>query len=347
MNNFDRRQILRGGLGFAAALSAGSLPAWGASSPLVVPSYGGRWGKFWSQQIIPGFTDATGIEPTHDIGLGKNFVANIRAGGGAAPYSIFMGNENIATMLRGEGFFEPLDAAKLPNLANVYDNFKNPGLNGVRGIISPIGIGYRTDLVKTPPTSWDDLWSNPEFKGKIGLYQIGNTAAVLFLLLTAKLYGGSEDKIDMAFDKIKQLLPFEQVSWSGAAAASLVKGDAIVAPVDWGEVIALKKKGAPVEMVVPKEGVIAFEQSFNLVKSGPAKDEAHKYLNYILDPKVQADFSGTLYTSPCNASTELSAELQSEIPILGDRMKDIISFDWPAYMPKVAEVADRWNREML
>ena len=346
MNFISRRGVVGGGLGLATALSTGILPSRAAASSLVVPSYGGRWGKFWSQQIIPGFTKATGIEPKHDIGLGKNFVANIRAGGGDSPYSIFMGNENIATMLRQEGFFEALDVANLPNLANEYDNFKNPDAHVVRGIISPIVIGYRTDLVKTPPTSWDDLWANPEFKGKIGLYQIGNTAAVLFLLLTAKLYGGSEDKIDLAFDKIKQLLPFEQVSWSGAAAASLVKGDSIVAPVDWGEVIALKKKGAPVDMVVPKEGVVAFEQSFNLVKSGPAKDDAHKYLNYILDPKVQSLYSGTLYTSPCNRLTELSSELQSEIPILGDRMKDIISFDWPAYMPKVAEVADRWNREM-
>ena len=343
----NRREVVAGTAGLAAALTAGMPLARAAGSSLVVPSYGGRWGKFWSEQILPGFEAATGIQPTHDVGLGKNFVANIRAGGGDSPYSIFMGNENIATMLRQEGFFEPLDASKLPNLANVYDNFKNPGLNGVRGIISPIGLGYRTDLVKTPPTSWDDLWSNPEFKGKIGLYQIGNTAAVLFLLLTAKLYGGSEDKIDIAFEKIKELLPFEQVTWSGAAAASLVRGDSIVAPVDWGEVIALRKKGAPVEMVVPKEGVIAFEQSFNLVKTGPAKDEAHQYLNYILDAGVQEQFSGTLYTSPCNTKTELPADLQAEIPILGDKMSEIISFDWEAFMPKVAEVADRWNREMV
>ena len=347
MTRISRRRVIGGSLGFAAAMSMGLPVARAAASELVVPSYGGRWGKFWSQQILPGFEKATGISPRHDVGLGKNFVANIRAGGGDSPYSIFMGNENIATMLRLEGFFEPLDGSKLPNLAHVYDNFKNPGLNGVRGIISPIGIGYRTDLVKTPPKSWDDLWSNPEFKGRIGLYQIGNTAAVLFLLLTAKLYGGSEDQIDLAFDKVKQLLPFEQVSWSGAAAASMVRGDSIVAPVDWGEVIALRLKGAPVDMVVPEEGVIAFEQSFNLVGTGPAKDEAHQYLNYILDAAVQEQFSRTLYTSPCNRNTMLSAELQAEIPILGDRMTEIHSFDWEAYTPKIPEVADRWNREMV
>ena len=113
------------------------------------------------------------------------------------------------------------------------------------------------------------------------------------------------------------------------------------------EVIALRKKGAPVDMVVPEEGVIAFERSFNLVGTGPAKAEAHQYLNYILDAGVQEEFSGTLYTSPCNRNAMLSAELQAEIPILGDRMTEIHSFDWEAYTPKIPEVADRWNREMV
>lgn len=344
---FNRRHFIAGSLGAASLATFGAGIVRAAGGSLVVPSYGGRWEKFWAEELLPAFTDKTGIATQHDVGAGATFVSNLRAAGASSPYSIFMGNENICTMLRREGFFESFDRAKLPNLANVYDNLINPDLNGVRGIISPIGIGYRTDLVKTPPKRWTDLWDNPEFKGQIALYQIGNTAAVLFLLLTAKIYGGSEDKIDLAFDKIKELLPFQQVSWSGAAAAALVRGDAIVAPVDWGEVIALRDKGAPVDMVVPEEGVIAFEQSFNLVKTGDAKDEAHAYLDFVLSPEGQRMFSGALYTSPCNTETELPEEVRAEIPILGDAMRQIISFDWDAFTPKIPEVNDRWNREMV
>ncbi|MCY4168911.1 MAG: extracellular solute-binding protein [Rhodobacter sp.] len=344
--NFDRRAFTQIAIGSAAALGLGVAPARAAGS-LVVPSYGGRWERFWAEQLLPAFTDVTGIETRHDVGSGANFVANLRAAGNNPPYSIFMGNENITTMLRGEGFFEPFDASKLPNLSNVYDNLINPGLNGVRGLISPIGLGYRTDLVETPPKRWTDLWDNPEFRGKIALYQIGNTAAVLFLLLTARIYGGSENQIDLAFEKVKELLPFQQVSWSGAAAAALVRGDAIVAPVDWGEVVALKRDGAPVDMVTPIEGVVAFEQSFNLIANGPDKDEAQVYLNYVLDAQTQAAFSSAIWTSPSNKQTILSEELMSEIPIRGEDMRDIISFDWEAYTPRIAEVADRWNREMV
>ena len=346
MNALSRRRAITGALAAGAGLSLTPWQAWAAETKLIIPTYGGRWGKFWRQQLLPGLAKSTGLKPKLDIGLGKNFVANIRAGGKKAPYSVFMGNENIATLLRQEGFFDPIDAAKVPNLSNVYDQFRNPGNNGVRGIISPIGIAYRGDLVKNKPTSWKDLWDNPEFKGKVGLYQIGNTAAMLFLLLTAKLYGGSEDALDVAFAQIKKLLPFQQATWSGALATSLVRGDSVVAPVDWGEIVALKRKGAPLEIVVPKEGVMAFEQSFNIVKTGPAKDDAHKYLNYVLDAGVQQQMAGTFFTSPSNKKSVISKELMKDIPIVGARMSEIHSFKWDKVMPNVGQIADRWNREM-
>ncbi|MCC6205867.1 MAG: ABC transporter substrate-binding protein [Hyphomicrobiales bacterium] len=317
-----------------------------ARSPLVVPTYGGLWAKFWEEKLLPGLKEATDVEPQLDVGLGKDFVSKIRAGGDRSPYSIFMGNENIAAILRAEGFFEPFDVSKLPNAANVYPQFVNKDTNGIRSIISPIGLAYRTDMVKTPPTSWHDLWENPEFKGRIGLYQIGNTGAVVFLRLVGELFGSGPDDFDTAFAKIKELLPFSQASWSGELSTALMRGDAIVAPVDWTEIMVLQDKGAPVDIVAPKEGVLAFEQSFNLVRTGAEKDAAHAYLNYVLDANVQRDMAKAFYTSPCNKASELDDEIRKRTPIVGDRMSEIRSYNWDSYVDKAADIADRWNREM-
>jgi putative spermidine/putrescine transport system substrate-binding protein len=317
-----------------------------ARSPLVVPTYGGLWAKFWEEKLLPGLKEATDVEPQLDVGLGKDFVSKIRAGGDRSPYSIFMGNENIAAILRAEGFFEPFDVSKLPNAANVYPQFVNKDTNGIRSIISPIGLAYRTDMVKTPPTSWHDLWENPEFKGRIGLYQIGNTGAVVFLRLVGELFGSGPDDFDTAFAKIKELLPFSQASWSGELSTALMRGDAIVAPVDWTEIMVLQDKGAPVDIVAPKEGVLAFEQSFNLVRTGAEKDAAHAYLNYVLDANVQRDMAKAFYTSPCNKASELDDEIRKRTPIVGDRMSEIKSYNWDSYVDKAADIADRWNREM-
>jgi putative spermidine/putrescine transport system substrate-binding protein len=353
-----RRRILAGiGAGglplLAASLGVGSFGLGGtrsasAQQKLVVNTYGGRWEKFWRSDLMPMFSKSTSIEPTLDVGLGKNFIANLRAAGVAKPpYSVLMVNENIASVVRSEGFFEPIPVAKVPNLAKVYPNLRNADDNGVRGIVSTIGIGYRKDLVKTPPTSWADLWSNPEFKGKIGLYQIGNTAAMLFLLMAARIHGGSQDAIDVAFKEVKKLMPFQQADWSGTLATMLTRGDVNVAVIDFPEIIALKKKGVPVEMVVPKEGVVAFEQSFNILKNAPSKEMAYQYLNFILEPRVQEMMAQEFFTSPSNVDARVPAALQADIPVNGPTMSSIVQFDWNKVNAQLPAITDRWNREMV
>jgi putative spermidine/putrescine transport system substrate-binding protein len=347
MKHFSRRDCLQA-MAAAAGMSALGIPGISAAAQnLVVNTYGGRWEKFWRSDLMPMFQKSARVETTLDVGLGKNFVANLRAAGiEKPPYSILMLNENIASMVRAEGYFEAIPAAKVPNLANVYPFLRNAGDNGVRAIVSTIGIGYRKDLVKTPPRSWSDLWSNPEFKGKIGLYQIGNTAAMLFLLMTAKLYGGSQDAIDRAFVEIRKLLPFTQADWSGTLSTMLTRGDVTAAVIDFPEIVALQKKGVPVEMVVPTEGVLAFEQSFNVLKHASAKEEAYKYLDFILRADVQEMMAKEFFTSPTNITSKLDAALAKDVPVSGEGMKKIFQFDWSKVNPQVVAITDRWNREM-
>ena len=339
-----RRQLIAG-----AGASAAFLPfATGAraQAPFVIPTYGGMWAKLWEETLVPEFTAATGIKSQIDVGLGKDFVSKIRAGGAASPYSVFMGNENIAATLRAEGFFEPLDMAKVPNAANLHDGLVNANNNGLRGIISPIGLAWRTDMVETAPTSWTDLWENPEFAGRIGLYQIGNTGAQLFLRLAGKLFGSGDTDIDTAFTKIKELQPFTQASWSGEVATALMRGDVAIAPVDWTEILTLQDKGAPVEIIVPTEGVLSYEQSFNIVKTGDNGDAAHAYINFLISPEVQSKLADVFYIAPANRLSVVSDAVSPRLPIQGEQMSKIIRFEWDSYVDIAAEVADRWNREI-
>ncbi len=112
-------------------------------------------------------------------------------------------------------------------------------------------------------------------------------------------------------------MPFQQADWSGTLATMLTRGDVNVAVIDFPEIVALKKKGVPVEMVVPKEGVVAFEQSFNILKHAPSKEAAYQYLNFILGPQVQEMMAKEFYTSPSNVKSQVPAELQADIPVNG------------------------------
>jgi putative spermidine/putrescine transport system substrate-binding protein len=64
---------------------------------------------------------------------------------------------------------QPLTAADIPNLAKLYpsvqEKFTKDGKTYAAAFsLGQLGLAYRTDLVKTPPKNWLDLW-NPEYKG--------------------------------------------------------------------------------------------------------------------------------------------------------------------------------------
>jgi putative spermidine/putrescine transport system substrate-binding protein len=356
MSSINRRKFVVGAMGLAGAMGLRANGAFAQAQPtppparqtgtLIVNTYGGLYERYWRSEVIPTFTAQTGIKPILDIGVGKIFAANLRAAGTAnSPYSCVLMNENIAAQLRDEGFFEKIPQDKVPNYANVYPNFRGPGDMGVVGLLGPIGLGYRTDLVKKKPTSWKDLWTNPEFKGKIGLYQIGAAGAHLFLLLAAKMYGGSQDNWEVGLKEIQKLQPFQQVDFSGALSTLLTRGDVIVAPIDAAEIISLKKKGVPVDMVVPEEGLLAFEIGWYLIKNAPAYDEACKFLNYILDPETQQKFTvGISGVLPANSKTVIPESVRKEMPIPTEDVKKIIKWDWSRANRQMPEITDAWNR---
>src|SRR5262249_61010053 len=102
----DRRQFF-GGLA-ATVLAAGLRPASAQDNRLVVPTYGGRYERFWRDVLIPPFEQKTGVKTVLDIGLGANFATNMRGSGpDNPPYSYLMANEFVSAGLRSEGYFQP------------------------------------------------------------------------------------------------------------------------------------------------------------------------------------------------------------------------------------------------
>jgi len=342
----SRRDVVRalGASGAVVALSRYGL-AHAQDRRLVVPTYGGRYEKFWRESLLPPFQQKTGLQPVLDIGLGANFAANLRATGPEKPvYSYLMANEVVGAVLRAEGFFEAWPTDRVPNLARVHAK-ANPARNqGVTVMFSPIGIAYRSDLVKTPPRSWKDLWDRPEIKGKVGLYEITNTAGYSFLMTTAKIYGSGPFDFDAGFRQIERLKPFPQAALAGAMAVLLTRGEIVAGPLDIGETLTLKRKGVPVDWAAPVEGMFMFDQTFSLLKRGPNKDGAYAFLDYMLSEDVQLKLAREFLAIPVNTGVKISADLAKEVPFTVDDLDRIVAFDWLEASRQRAAVMERWNR---
>ncbi|HWK43936.1 MAG TPA: ABC transporter substrate-binding protein [Stellaceae bacterium] len=343
-----RRHILAGAAG-APLLMAGPMLTGGggaraADTPFVANTYGGRWETFWRSQLLPKLQPALNAPITVDVGLGSSWVASFRtAGPKAPPFSCLMTNERYAVLLREQGFFEPLPVAAIPNLQDVYPVARYPGDVAVTGMISPFGIAYRTDMVKVPPKSWRDLW-NPAYRGQIGFYSINNSAAVMLIMLAGKMFGSGEQDIDTGIRKLAELKPFPQVGFSGQLSPLLAQGQVSLAPIDYAEAASLQKKGVPIGMVVPEDGVLMYDQAFNIAAARAGQEQAAKYIDFMLSPEIQLMLAQEFFVAPVNRKVKVPDELKGAIPVSGDDLKNILTFDWSFVAKHNSEISEQWSK---
>ncbi|MFI4994501.1 MAG: PotD/PotF family extracellular solute-binding protein [Hyphomicrobiales bacterium] len=341
----NRRQALAA----MAALTGGGLaagPVLAQAKTLIVPTLGGVWEQFWRKTVAPTFKAASGADVTLDVGNGRVWGTNLRAAGVASPpYSIVMTNEVFASGLRKEGFFEKLDLAKLSNYADLYPLARSTGGWGAIAVVSPIGIGYRTDLVKTPPKAWKDLWNNPEFKGKIGLYNFANSAGKMELLLASRIYGKDQYDVDAGFAALGKLGRVIQVDFNLSTALSA--GEIVVAPFDFGEISRLRLQGLPVDCIVPEEGMLMFDQTINILAHGPEKDLAYQYANFLLSPEIQAKMMAEFFISPTNQKVVVPDDMKRNVPIFGPEMAKILTWDWEFVNKNQGDFAERWAKTVI
>ena len=120
-----------------------------------------------------------------------------------------------------------------------------------------------------------------------------------------------------------------------------------MAPLDFAAVLRLQKRGMQVDAKVPPEGMVAFDQVFNVSKGGKSKDLAFAWVDYILRPATQQKLVEDFFVSPTNLKTVIPAELASrEIMISGDKLKAVVRHDWPTANRQRDQIVEKWNRLM-
>lgn len=314
---------------------------------LVVTSYGGTWEEFLRKDILPDFEKQTGAKVELAVGLSKDWMAKLRAAGkGNPPYDVVIANETWVSGGRAEGHFMSLPADKIPALKDIHPALRNKDDNGVLGLLNPLGIAYRTDLVKNPPKSWKDLWK-PEYKGKLGIYSINNSAAPMFLMLLGKIYANDPKNMDVAFEKVKALKPFKQTDFSGDMEKLLTQGEVEIGILDAPAAARLKKQGVKVEFVIPEEGMFMFEQSMNMTAGSKVKDLAAAFIQYMLSEPVQTKWAGAYYVTPGNTRVKIEGELKGLIPVTANQVDKIHQWDWNWVNGGAKDkMIERWNKEI-
>jgi putative spermidine/putrescine transport system substrate-binding protein len=363
----SRREALRGlgslGLGAAAASAAQRVFASGAGTAaaapvgsfkgqtLVVTSYGNPWQGFMLEQHIPQFEAETGAKVELAIGLAKDWFAKMRAAGkDNPPFDVMVANETYVAQLRAEGFFGALPADKVPNLKYVPKTLRQPNDVGVLGLVGPLGITYRSDMIaeKDAPRSWFDLG---KYGTKSTIFSIGNSGEPQHVMKMAQMLTGDYKNWKPAIDWIaKHLCNCRQVDFSGTELTMLTQGESSVGlfdSPDWG--IGRSKGLTTLAWVLPKEGYCGmFEQDMNVCAGSKVKDLGYAFINYWLSAPVQQKWAEKFYWTPANNQVKIPAEAAKLIPVTPDQLGKIPRWDYVWLNSSGAREAmtDAWNRQV-
>jgi putative spermidine/putrescine transport system substrate-binding protein len=204
------------------------------------------------------------------------------------------------------GLTTPHDLDKLPNQKEVLPRFRD--LSKVKGVMrdgkvhsipfcfDSIGLIYDKDKVSPAPDSFEILW-DPKYKGKVLAYDNGEHN-FSFTALTL----GIEDPFhltDEQMQKIKEkLIALKQNVLSFYTtpdeALQLYKSnDVALIWANYGQqqVKAMKDAGANIEYVNPKEGALAWLDTWAMTSGVQDTELAEAWVNFLLQKKIGQQLS--------------------------------------------------------
>jgi len=295
-----------------------------------------NWDGYMAPDAIAGFTAETGnaaelvLHATNEEIMGK-----LIASGGQG-YDVVFVSSPFAEILHNLGLAEPLDHAKIPNLANLYPEATKLAHDPGNAFSLPYawgttGLCYRSDLMAAAPTSWNDLLSpSAEVTGKTTML-----ATDRWLLGAAFLANGMSvndtDEADLA--KVRDtliaakrtLLAFDDTTFY----AKLVSGEAVMTQAWDGWCNYGIGENADIKYVIPSEGSDLWVDTMVIMAGSDNKDAAYAFVNYILDAgNHRWAAENILYKVPNKAAMEgLSPDLLTQYTNMAITPADLLKYE--------------------
>ncbi len=316
---------------------------------IVMSSYGGQLDEPFRWFLADPFERRTGARVTLVPSLSLEVIAKIKASPADPPFDVIVLDEGPHLQAVADGLVQRLDDKSVPNLAQVYPAYRKVTQGfGVPQAYSVVGLAYNTKKVKTPPTSWRDLFK-PEYKGQVGVVNLNSSLGVAFLVMLAKMNGGGEGNIEPGFQAFKTLMGSVSAvaPRPGALAALFERDEVAIAPLWNNTILTLREKGLPVDWVVPKEGAIVVMSVMNMVTNTKNPALAAQFISDAISRDYQLKAAIPPYFfGPTNSGVNLPAALRRYLPTRPEEVEQLLSLDWTAINKNRQAWTDRFSREL-
>ncbi len=267
--------------GFATLLMSGT-----ALADKVVIS---NWDGYMPKDMAEKFKAATGLDLEVAVhATNEEIMGKVTASGGEG-FDVLFVSSPFAEALNQLGLLAGVDPAKVQNLKNLYPEATqlkhDPGNTfSVPYAWGTTGICYRSDLVKTPPTSWNDLLTPADdVKGKLTMLATDRwLMAAAFLANGMSVNDVAQADLDKVRDQLsaakKTLLAYDDTTFY----SKLVSGESVVAHAWDGWCNYGIAENPAIKYVIPKEGSDLWVDTMVITKAAKNPEGAAKFIDFVM-----------------------------------------------------------------
>lgn len=340
---FSRRNILQGaGIGAGAlALAACAPTSAGAPKPADDISDTDKtltWSN-WPAYIdedddgnyptLVNFESTSGISVEYKVDIDDNntYYGTIKdqlALGQATGADTFCLTEWMVARLIRFGYVQELDAANIPNKANLAPALLNPDFDPGRMMSLPwqngfAGLAWNTEELPAGLESVDDLWDSA-LKGRVTvLSEMRDTMGLILLsqgVDISKDFG--MDEFSKAIEVLEEHVTSGQISGikGNEYMQDFVSGDAIAAIAWSGDITVLNAEAGyeKWKFALPSAGGTLWGDTFVVPMGSPRKKNAETLMNYYYEPEVAAEVAAWVnYITPVVGAQEVAQNLYPEL----------------------------------
>lgn len=304
-------------------------PAGEATGPQAAP--GGKvlhvynWTDYIGRTTIADFEARTGIQVVYDT-YDSNELVETKLLTGRSGYDVVFPTATILARMARVGVFLPLDKSKLPNLANLDPGIMermtgfDPGNRyAIPYMWGTTGLGYNPALIKKAiGTETIDSWSavfDPAIASRLAACGITMLDAPEDVFEGAEIYLGNvsynEDLEELAEAEalVMRVRPYVRSFDSSQHLEMLASGEVCVS-LSWsGLMLQARDRGGsvatPVQVryVIPREGAPMWFDTAAIPADAPHPDNAHAFLDFLMDPQVIAAISNDIRYANANTAS--------------------------------------------
>lgn len=268
-----------------------------------------NWDTYIGPDTLSDFTEATGIDATMDL-FADNDELFAKLKEGNPGYDVIVPTNDYVERMIAADMLEPLDHDKIPNIANIEQAFLDGAFDPGRKYSLPymwgtIGIGYRKSETDEVPESWKWVYDSDKYAGRMALLSEVTTVVGM----AAKYLGYSLNTTDPKEIKEAEELLIAQKGnirvFADDNGQDLLASGEVAVCQEWnGDILQVMDEDDDLSYVVPEEGSLVWEDCLCIPTGAPHPENAHKFINFIHEPAVNAAIAEFIYYATPNAEAK-------------------------------------------